>query len=104
MKLLLYLTAIAICDLLAIMSAKMWNLKGNIWYLIGSMFGFALTALFFALGLKYESTAILNIFWESASIILVTIFGYIYFKESLSLTQLIGIVIILFGIILMEIK
>ena len=104
MKLLIYLILIAICDLLAIMSAKMWSLNGNIWYLIGSMFGFALTALFFALGLKYESTAILNIFWESLSIILVTIFGYIYFKESLSLTQLIGFFIILFGIILVEIK
>ncbi len=104
MKLILYLAAIAVCDLIAIMSAKVWNIKGNNWYLAISILGFALTAVFFALALKYETTAVLNVLWVSISILLVTVFSYFFFKEPISLIQLIGFFVIIVGIILIEHK
>jgi len=104
MKLLIYLAAIAFFDLIAIMSAKFWNLKGNPWYMVISFFGFAMIGIFFSLSLKYETTAVLNVLWVAVSIILVTVFSYMLFKEPISLIQLIGFFVIIFGIILIEMK
>ena len=98
----LYISTIAIFDLIAVVMVKMWHLKGNLLYLIASMIAFAVTAVFAGLSLKYEGIAIVNVLWVSLSTILVTIVGYYIFKESISIQQFIGMAIILLGLIIVE--
>ncbi len=103
-KFYIYISLLAILDLIAIMSAKYWNVKGNLFYLLISIFCFALVAVFFALSLRYEGAVIVNIIWVALSTILVGIFGYLLFKETITPLQIVGIFVIILGIVLIEIK
>jgi len=104
MKFYLYILALATFDLAAIISIKFWHLKGNLGYLLAGMAGFAISAIFMGLSLKYEGVAIVNIIWMAVSTILVTLVGYYYFKEPIALHQLVGIAIVLIGLITVEWK
>ncbi len=95
---------ISFFDLLAVLSAKYYSLNKNVWLLIASSMLFAITALFFARSLQYENLAIVNVFWTSISVVLITIFGVFLFKEHITILQFVGIVFTVLGLILIEIK
>ena len=99
-----YVAAISLLDLAGTLSAKMFYLHKNIWYLIITVIMFAGAGLTFALSLKYEGMAITNILWISLSIILVTLAGIFIFKESISPLQIVGLVLAAAGVILLNIK
>lgn len=99
-----YLAGLAILDLVGLTSAKFWYLKGHFFYLAISMACFALAAVMIAFSLRYQGVAIVNIIWMALSAILVTVAGYLIFKEPIALYQFIGILIILFGLIVVQWK
>jgi multidrug transporter EmrE-like cation transporter len=103
-KFYLYIAIINLLDLLAIIAGKMWYLTGRPVYLILCSLGFALAGIFFALSLKFEGAAITNILWISISVILVAIVGYFVFKENINLIQFFGIIAVLIGVVLLNIR
>lgn len=95
---------VALFDLIAEYAGKMWVLAGKPVYLWLTCAGFAAAGYFFAHSLKFEGVAIANILWIALTIILVTLMGYFVFKEHLSLINAIGMLVIVIGIILVNIK
>jgi len=103
-KFYLLIAIIVIFDLLAVLAGKMWIITGKHFYIGLTSLGFAMAGFFFALSLKYEDVAIVNILWIALSIILVAMMGYFIFKEQLSAFNILGIVVIMAGVILLNIK
>ncbi|MDP2643100.1 MAG: SMR family transporter [Candidatus Peregrinibacteria bacterium] len=103
-KFYLLIAAINTLDLVAIIFAKLWNIHKNPIFLALTILGFGGAGFFFALSLKYEGVAITNILWIAISVILVTIVGYFFFKETISVLQFIGIALIMIGLVLINLK
>ena len=95
---------IALFDLLAVLAGKMWIITGKSFYIGLTSLGFAIAGYFFALSLKYEDVAIVNVIWISLSIILVALMGHYFFKEHLSSMDILGMAAILFGVVLLNLK
>jgi len=102
MKFYLYIAALAVFDLTAVVAVKFWYLKNQIGYLVAGMLAFAITAIFMGLALKYQGVAIVNVIWVALSVITTTIAGYYFFKEPIAPYQFIGIVIVIIGLIIVE--
>lgn len=66
------------------------------------MFGAA--GILFCFSLKYQGIAIANIVWIAASAILVAIAGIFFFKENVTPIQITGIIILIIGLILINLK
>lgn len=98
------IAAIVVFDLLAVLAGKMWIITGKPFYIGLTSLGFAIAGFFFALSLKYEDVAIVNIIWIALSIILVAMMGYFIFKEHLSSIDIFGIVLVMAGVVLLNIK
>ncbi|MFA6305408.1 MAG: SMR family transporter [Candidatus Gracilibacteria bacterium] len=91
-------------DLAAILCAKFWSTSKNPIFLALTILLFGGAGLCFALSLRYEGIAITNILWIAISVILVTIVGYFFFKETITLLQFLGIALITAGLVLVNLK
>lgn len=100
----IYVSLIAIFDLMGSMLAKMWAMKENPLYLIGTIFCFGIAGFFFAKSLKFEGLAVANIIWIVLSIVIVSIASYFFFHENLSRVQILGILTVLIGVVLVNLK
>src|SRR5690242_1989887 len=100
----IYVTFVIICDLMGVVFAKIWYLHHNPWFLAGSIIAFALTGYFFACSLYYENVGIVNVLWTAFSAIIVALVGCIFFKESITLKQMLGIIIIAIGLFVVNKK
>jgi len=73
----------------------------NGWLIIG-IFLFGVSFLIYLVALSRFQLNIIYPIFVSAGIILIAIFSWFLFKESLSLVQIAGIVIVIFGIFLLS--
>lgn len=103
-KFYLLIAAINALDLIGVISAKFWSINKNPIFLALTVLGFAGAGFFFALSLKYEGMAVTNILWIALSVILITIVGYFFFKEAITMLQFAGIALITVGLILINLK
>lgn len=100
----LYVLLIGVLDTLAMVLAKFWILNKNIFYLIGAGLSLGIAAIFFAFTLKYQNLVIMNWLWIGLSAASGTLAGFLIFKESVTSLQIMGMVIILIGVILLNLK
>ncbi len=96
----LYVAIINLLDLFGVVAAKLWSVNQNPWWLAGTVLGFGGAGFFFAKSLQFEGMAITNILWISISVILITLFGYFFFKENITTLQFIGMGVIVVGLVL----
>jgi len=102
---LIYVTLIlGIFDTTACIAAKFWAIGKGSWLFFLSVLCFAIAGVFFAYSLKYNSVAIVNVLWVAASVVFVTLFGIFYFKENISVSQYIGLVLVMIGFALINLK
>jgi len=100
---LVYVTIIlGIFDTTACLTAKFWVAGKGSWLFFLSVICFAIAGVFFAYSLKFNPVAIVNVLWVAASVIFVTLFGVLYFKESISAVQYIGLAMVVVGFILIN--
>ncbi|MBI4975595.1 EamA family transporter [Candidatus Peregrinibacteria bacterium] len=99
-----YIIAIIALDTFAEISAKMWSINKNPLFLAGVVLMFGLAGFLFARSLKYEGMAITNILWVALSVITISLVGYFVFKEQLSLIQTGGIVVVIAGLVMINLK
>ena len=93
-----------IFDLFAIYFAKMYSITDKWFYIALCSFAWALSGVFFALSVKFESAAIVNVLWLAMSAIAATALGVLYFKEHLGVWQYVGMGIIVLGTTLLFCK
>ena len=77
--------------------------KSNLIYLSIGAGLYVFVGLVFYFYLKSgESFAILNTIWQGANVVAIALLSYLYFNESFSKKQLIGMVLILCGLLLVN--
>jgi len=102
---LIYVTIIlGIFDTTACLAAKFWAAGKGSWLFAFSVFCFAIAGVFFAYSLKFNPVAIINVLWVAASVVFVTLFGVFYFKENISVFQYLGLVLVVIGFVLINLK
>lgn len=100
----LYIVLIITLDAGAAMLAKLWSIHKNPLFLLGTCLAFGTAGYFFARSLQYEGVAITNIIWIALSAIIVALMGYFGFKEPLSSIQVSGILVVIIGLVLINLK
>ncbi|PIR55362.1 hypothetical protein COU74_01455 [Candidatus Peregrinibacteria bacterium CG10_big_fil_rev_8_21_14_0_10_36_19] len=103
-KFILYIALINLMDLIAIISAKYYNITQKQIFLYLTILFFGGAGYFFAKSLKFEGMAITNILWIAISVILISIIGYFFFKEEITPIQIAGIITITTGLVLINLK
>ncbi len=89
-------------DTCAIVSSKYYSLTHNKIYIGLSALSLALTGVFFALALNFKGMALTNILWAAWTTIVISSIGVYFFKEEITILQIIGIGVILLGLILVN--
>ncbi len=100
----LYIILIGLLDGLAMVFSKLWFVHKNILYLFGAFLSLGIAAIFFAFTLKYQNLVIMNLVWIGLSVLTGTLAGLLIFKESIGILQIIGMIIVLIGVVLLNIK
>lgn len=100
----LYIIIIGLLDAAAMISAKLWFVHKNPLYLLGAFLGLGLATVFFAFTLKYQNLVAMNLIWIGLSAISGTLVGLLMFKESMGVLQIIGMIVVLLGVALLNIK
>lgn len=95
---------ITLLDLVAAISAKFWSINKNPLLLLATILLFGGAGAIFALSLRENGMAIVNILWIALSAVAVTIAGIFMFKENIALIQMAGIAVVIVGLILINYK
>ena len=103
-KFYLLIATVAFFDLMAILAGKMSLITGKSFYIALCAIGFGIAGYFFALTLKYEDVAIVNVLWIALSIILVALMGHFFFKEHLSSTNILGMAVVMLGVVILNLR
>lgn len=77
------------------------TLKSAAWYLV-PMFLYSFQPMILLSAMKYETLTIMNLIWNILSDLSVTALGLMYFKEQVSPSKLIGIVLAFISLALMK--
>jgi len=104
MKYYFLLLALLAFDLLGLSLAKIWSVKNSLIFLILASVSYAIATIFLGFSLKYQGAAITNIIWVALSAIGMAAVGVLFFHESITPLQYLGIVIIMIGLIFVQIK
>jgi multidrug transporter EmrE-like cation transporter len=66
------------------------------WYVLGVL-TYGIIAYLLVLSYNFEKLAIINIMWGALSAFILTLMAYFFYNETLTYTQILGIIVILFG-------
>jgi len=69
---------------------------------VGAAVGFALTLYLLSLTLRVMPVGIVYAIWSGFGIVLVTIAGFLFFKQQLDLAAYIGIALIISGVVVLQ--
>jgi len=72
------------------------------WYLLGTLI-YCMIAYLLVMSFEFEKLAIVNIMWGAFSALILTLMAYYFYDETLTWTQITGIVVILMGTILLHV-
>lgn len=78
------------------------NVLRGAWILPLAMAIYSLQAMVFRTGLPYEGIAVLNIMWNTLSILIISLMGLFFFEEKLSPINVLGMILSIVGIILIK--
>jgi multidrug transporter EmrE-like cation transporter len=82
---------------------KKWVGTNNYWFYVLGMLIYIVGLNFLAQSFKYKNIAVASVIFVLFNIITLSVFSWIYFKESLSVLQIVGIVIGLVSVIVLEV-
>lgn len=81
---------------------KKWVVSKNIWIFAAGMLTYLIGLGFLAYSYNYKNIAVASVIFVILNIIMLSIVSWLYFHESLSSLQIIGIIIGIIAIIVME--
>ena len=98
----IYLIIAVLCETIGTACIKASDEFTKLWPSIGVLIGFGLAFYFLSLTLRVMPIGIVYALWSGLGIVLITIIGIIFFKQSLDLAAYIGIGLIMLGIIVIN--
>lgn len=94
-KLIIGLIILSIVETIGVIFLKKYNRTRKIpIFVLGAIFYVIVAALLVYL-FNFQKIAIVNSLWNGISIVLITISGYLFFKESLTSNEIIAIILII---------
>jgi len=97
-----WLAATLTLDLIGMVLGKQFHSEKDWWLLVLAILSFAAMGYTMTQMMAFRDLAIVNILWSvSISAILIAV-GYFWFSEKLTLLQIMGIVVCLFGVTLIQ--
>lgn len=97
-----YLAIAIIFELIGTSSLKAANGFTKITPSLISVFGYCISFFFLSLTLKTIPVGIAYAIWSACGIILVSIIGYFFYKQTLDLPAMVGISFIVIGVLIMN--
>ena len=98
----LFGTAMGVIDVFAIGAMKAINLKWiSPYFMIITTILYALQPWVFFYSLNYDGMIIMNMLWDLISTVLVTILGFLFFKETVTYRKFIGVILSFISICLL---
>ena len=82
---------------------KKWVANNNYLFYILGMLIYLVGLNFLAQSFKYKNIAVASIIFVLFNIITLSVFSWVYFKETLSIAQIIGIILGLISVIVLEV-
>lgn len=81
---------------------KKWVVSSNHMFYVVGMIAYVIAIGFLAESFKYKNFAVANAICVGFNIIALAIVSWLYFKEALSLAQVLGIGLVVVGIVVLE--
>lgn len=97
-KLYLFVLLILLAETTALSLLKQYSLSQNVVYLLGGLACYTLVSLFLVQSFRYEGMGIVNVLWSAFSVILVVAAGIVFFGESISKIESLGIAMVIIGV------
>lgn len=91
-----------VIDVLSSIVLRMWADTSKLYLLILGVIGFATTGVLFGYSMHYKGLAIANIIWIGLSAVILTLVAFYFFKENISIVNAIGMLLVTFGLILLN--
>jgi len=98
----IYLIIAIIAEAVATTLLKASDGFTKFWPSVGAALGFALTLYLLSLTLRVMPVGIVYAIWSGFGIVLVTIAGYLFFKQQLDVAAYIGIALIISGVVVLQ--
>jgi len=101
-QLMLPLTGIGLCEIIAFYYLKKFSIEGNFLYYIIGILSYCLAATILTFAFMYTKIGIINLSWNIISTIYGFIIGFLIFKERLTTKEIIGAIFGFIGILIMN--
>lgn len=101
-QLILTLTGLGLCEIIAFYYLKKFSLDGNFLYYIIGILSYCLAATILAFAFLYTKIGVINLSWNIISTIYGFIVGFLIFKEHLTAREIIGAILGFIGLLIMS--
>lgn len=91
---------ITIIEMLGLWNLKKYSLTDNIIFYLFAIITFSVFAYMLSKLMKIERIGIINHVWNIMSSIMAFLIGYVFYKEKLNYYEFLGVVLSLFGMLL----
>ena len=82
---------------------KQWTYSNNWTTFIIGLLTWCIGLVFLAFSFKYKNIAVGSLIFSVSNVIFLTIFSWLYYKEALTINQIIGIILGIIAVIFLEI-
>ncbi|MBR0671949.1 SMR family transporter [Neoroseomonas soli] len=98
----LYLTIAIVAEVIATSALKASDGFVRLWPSVVTVIGYGIAFYFLALTLRTIPTGIAYAIWSGVGIVLISAVGWIWFRQSLDLPAIIGMVLIIAGVLVVN--
>ncbi|XWV26910.1 hypothetical protein QJ857_gp0140 [Tupanvirus soda lake] len=97
------LILLSIIEIFVFVSLKQYNETKRNFYFISAIIFYVLIAYLLVYSFNYEHMAIVNAFWNGISIISISLIGYYFFQEALTINEITAMILVVIAIIIVAI-
>ncbi|CAK6493059.1 Multidrug transporter EmrE [Pantoea sp. Nvir] len=98
----LYLFIAIVAEVIATSSLKASESFTRLWPVVVSLVGYSIAFYFLALVLRTMPTGIAYAIWSGVGIVLISVVGWVVFKQKLDLPAIIGLALIIAGVLVVN--
>lgn len=98
----LYLFIAIVAEVIATSSLKTSESFTRLWPVVVSLVGYSIAFYFLALVLRTMPTGIAYAIWSGVGIVLISVVGWVVFKQKLDLPAIIGLALIIAGVLVVN--
>lgn len=103
-KIIIFVAAMAIIEIIALISLKKYSENKNIFFFIMGIIMYALICVIIVHTFTFSKMSVVNSLWNGLSLIFILMIGYIVFKDKINSNEIMAIILIMIAIYLISKK